>query len=505
MVYAEDMTNYYGGVITALRILKKKALELKKQGKNLSLVSFIVLVLSDGHANSGKYSRTPEIVSNLRKFIVSFDAEGLPTPSVHSIGFGSNVSEDLLRATANIDVDIGIGDGQYKQVFNADELPGVFGELLGGAFISQTARDINIKFSVHNGAVLNEVKTFYKVTEDDDGRPNGIQYRSLLPSESRDALLSLTLPAEGGAALVVSRSVVTYVTASLTYTDHNGKEVTKESVLSIGRVESPVVEDMPENISIVYNQYTATNAMKQARIHAEASNYGLARKVLEDAIEVLKASPSASTLLVKSLITRLEHLVPQMSDQLSFVAMGRTSSSAMTQTCSAQRGGVCFRTPSQETHYQSARAGAHCPINPMAVPRTPVLRRTYAGPIMQRQSRFQHRLSPPSLPFTSTLPFSSGSGGGGSGGGSGGSGVGWCGIGAPPGPSFPIPIAQIARRNPRNCPGKHGMVWFTTPKVGYTCDLCNKKILKALPARGCRKCDYDICEACASTSPPICS
>lgn len=53
-----------------------------------------------------------------------------------------------------------------------------------------------------------------------------------------------------------------------------------------------------------------------------------------------------------------------------------------------------------------------------------------------------------------------------------------------------------------NCPGAHGLSLFKTPARGWWCSVCEKEHEKGSAFYGCRKCDYDECEACAMTPRP---
>lgn len=48
----------------------------------------------------------------------------------------------------------------------------------------------------------------------------------------------------------------------------------------------------------------------------------------------------------------------------------------------------------------------------------------------------------------------------------------------------------------RNCPGKHGLIVFTTER-SFGCNLCKKRFTKGIVMHGCRSCDYDVCTTCA--------
>ena len=51
-----------------------------------------------------------------------------------------------------------------------------------------------------------------------------------------------------------------------------------------------------------------------------------------------------------------------------------------------------------------------------------------------------------------------------------------------------------------SCGAGHGLAQGTMHERGHTCDLCEKDIRKGEPVQQCRRCEYDLCIACASRS-----
>ena len=51
----------------------------------------------------------------------------------------------------------------------------------------------------------------------------------------------------------------------------------------------------------------------------------------------------------------------------------------------------------------------------------------------------------------------------------------------------------------RDCPGRHGLVAFEVVEDGWECDGCDMAVPEGTVIKGCRTCDYDVCEACASS------
>jgi len=53
-----------------------------------------------------------------------------------------------------------------------------------------------------------------------------------------------------------------------------------------------------------------------------------------------------------------------------------------------------------------------------------------------------------------------------------------------------------------NCPGNHGLMLFSTETSGWWCSVCEKEHPKGAAFYGCRECDYDECERCATAGAP---
>ena len=60
----------------------------------------------------------------------------------------------------------------------------------------------------------------------------------------------------------------------------------------------------------------------------------------------------------------------------------------------------------------------------------------------------------------------------------------------------------VEKRAASNCPAKHGLVQFTTERV-FACNLCEKRVRQGSAMRGCRSCDYDVCEECVGAAEEV--
>jgi len=58
-------------------------------------------------------------------------------------------------------------------------------------------------------------------------------------------------------------------------------------------------------------------------------------------------------------------------------------------------------------------------------------------------------------------------------------------------PAYPDPATA-------GCLGGHTLVEFTTPTSTYRCDVCGRNLPIGTRTFGCRICDWDKCERCAS-------
>merc|ERR1719375_2331350 len=53
----------------------------------------------------------------------------------------------------------------------------------------------------------------------------------------------------------------------------------------------------------------------------------------------------------------------------------------------------------------------------------------------------------------------------------------------------------------KRCPQKHRLTYFATDRYGFSCEICHLILPKGTLMWGCRKCDWDICDAhCVSAN-----
>jgi hypothetical protein len=51
----------------------------------------------------------------------------------------------------------------------------------------------------------------------------------------------------------------------------------------------------------------------------------------------------------------------------------------------------------------------------------------------------------------------------------------------------------------RTCPETHRLQAFEAERSGFSCDMCGSACAAGARLFGCRQCDYDLCEECATT------
>lgn len=57
-------------------------------------------------------------------------------------------------------------------------------------------------------------------------------------------------------------------------------------------------------------------------------------------------------------------------------------------------------------------------------------------------------------------------------------------------------VATTRRGTASSCPSGHGLTQFSTPRLGFSCDLCDAQMPEGATLYGCRQCDYDVCALC---------
>lgn len=177
-----------------------------------------VLMCTDGHANRGPRG-AKEIIEAMRS-PWDHSPEGTTAmavgragnggagsgASLYTFGFGSDHDAELLRELADA------GGGVYYHVESADRIAESFADAIGG-LSSTVAKGGRLEFEAGPGAVIERFWTSFEHAVAPDGQTGWVRLRDLQEGETKDVLLSLTLPAVAEPGLAAGDGTVADITS----------------------------------------------------------------------------------------------------------------------------------------------------------------------------------------------------------------------------------------------------------------------------------------------------
>ena len=160
-------TNFSGGLL--------RALELVTQMDLPENVILRVIMFTDGQANEGVATKTPQLIKLLEA------NRGRVT--VSAFGYGADADQQLLTEFSTA------GKGNYAYIEEPDKALSAFGVELGG-LLSTYATDLQIEVAPLNGHVITEVLSDVDAEEEVTGEVN-IKLPDILAEEVRHLVLSV--------------------------------------------------------------------------------------------------------------------------------------------------------------------------------------------------------------------------------------------------------------------------------------------------------------------------
>jgi uncharacterized protein YegL len=272
---ADGGTNIFAGIGIAFRVLRAR--------RQRNVVSCVAL-LTDGQDGNG------QLLEETREAL-----RGLSDVSLYSFGFGPDHKASLLTQLAEA------GHGSFRFIANAGEVPGAFGNFLGGV-TSVYAQRLEIRLAAGDGATIAEVATAYPTKRESD-RIAVVSISDLFHEERRAIPVAMRLAATAATAAPGAAAVaVLSAQASLSVAATSVRE-SHIALLSVRRLageappqaRDPFVEEQ-------VNRLTTAKALKEAERHADAGDLERARRVLDEARAQIERSPAAPTPAAQQLL-----------------------------------------------------------------------------------------------------------------------------------------------------------------------------------------------------------
>jgi uncharacterized protein YegL len=318
----ENSTNIGKGLNRGWKILKNRRFK--------NPISAILL-LTDGCDDSGSLARI-ELCDKITNEIMNTEEKEELT-SVFCFGYGNDHDAELLRAVSDT------GNGLFYYVGDISRLNEVFGKCIGG-LISTVATKISI--TVTSSVPIRSVDGVDGNTE--------IKIPNFYEGETKDFVIELSVPVSSD-PIRISFACSYRAFPSIT-------DATAVSFVDILRGSEVLA---PPNLEVnkQKNRIITSKAIQEAMEKGDSDDLPRAKQILEDAIQAISTSPSASDVFCVNLIQELTSMKLKLDTREGFSMGGRQLMLSSSQSHVMQRStglhSDIYSTPSQILTQTSAR------------------------------------------------------------------------------------------------------------------------------------------------------
>mmetsp|Transcript_2057 Transcript_2057/g.6207 ORF Transcript_2057/g.6207 Transcript_2057/m.6207 type:complete len:649 (+) Transcript_2057:94-2040(+) len=283
-------------------------------------------LFTDGLANVG-ITATGDLVAAARS---QLEELGDRRCTVSTFGFGADHSAELLQGLADA------GAGTYSYVENEDQIGQAFGEALGG-LLSTTHQNVRLSLSLAPGVRVARACTDYatEVSEGADGAQTlAVELGDLFAEERRDILVKLALPASEA----TDRQVVGHLSTAAFSVRAVRSETSAVVACAVAR-GAALHGELDHHVERHRNRFVATEALKTSKQAAERGQLDEARRLLNEALGALGASPlaAAGDAVTLSLIGDVQECIGDLRSQERYRAVASKKMTCMQQGHSKQR------------------------------------------------------------------------------------------------------------------------------------------------------------------------
>jgi len=281
---------------------------LKKRKASNAVTS--LLLLTDGQ-DSSSLARLPAILRDI------------PQTSINAFGFGADHDARVLSSIAET------AQGSFTFIEKLDDVGPAFAATLGG-LLSVTALDVNATVELKAPGTIEQIHTVFEHKLGDDGRSGTIQLPDMLSGESRDIVLTVSLPAND-----IEKP---FLTGHVTYKTP-GNDEAENIVVAPLIVKRPDSTRCQANITVntQRNRVLASDALKKAAELGQKNQLEAARETLQGAIDAIEASVSKKEPLCKDLIKDLKSTKDRLASASTFQAGGYAQMTAQMNMHGRQR------------------------------------------------------------------------------------------------------------------------------------------------------------------------
>ncbi|GBG34957.1 Inter-alpha-trypsin inhibitor heavy chain H3 [Hondaea fermentalgiana] len=240
----------------------------------------MILLLTDGHANSG-------IRSTDTLCAVASDAlDRVPgSTKLFTFGYGNNHNDELLSSLAQCTA------GRYAHVEYTDDVQGAFADCIGGA-LSLVAQNIRVHVKAQGGAsIVDEPLT--KLTCRRAPADSGfiVEIPDLYAEEKRNILLKLQLPRLTAPVELADDAPV--ASFDISYADClGGKLASSSEIVGVARPGGPTDDHEDPEILMQQMRFDSAQVISQAQAQARRGDIEGARFRIRHQLDTLAAAPA---------------------------------------------------------------------------------------------------------------------------------------------------------------------------------------------------------------------
>ena len=291
-IQPEGTTNISDALFTGLKVLKERP------STEHSRLSFVMLFTGSSYRNSFQSFSDGIATDGLRgtSFMTSLKDYTIPSGcTIHTFGYGADHDSRTLQKLSLSSL-----GGVYHFIEAAENIPPTFGECLAGrnpfsfstdplpGILSTAAYNVNVRLVGCDGCRIVQFYTMYGVQELQEVKDYNISFGSLSLEETRGLLFKLSLRKMDD--YVKQHNLVKVI---VTYTDaFTGLDCKAESFLSAERTKTEILKPIPVQLDLHINRFTAASAIETAIEKANAKQFDVAQKHLEQVIETARNSSS---------------------------------------------------------------------------------------------------------------------------------------------------------------------------------------------------------------------
>ena len=232
-----------------------------------------VFLFTDGQANEGVVDKA-KLVSMVQKMV---DAEH--PVRVHTFGFGSDHSEELLSSLAEA------GCGSYYYIDKEENIATAFADALGG-LMSVAMQNISLTFEPAEGVSIDAVHTPFP-TSNSAGNGRSLRIGDLLSEEAKDTLIDVRLPALSHLAPdeSVDFKVGELHASYLDVTSASMKAIKIDCLVKRSRDVAGI--EPARSVSVQRARIDIVQVLEESRAHADRGDYTASRRTLDACAERL--------------------------------------------------------------------------------------------------------------------------------------------------------------------------------------------------------------------------